>query len=809
MTIPSHKKVVIIGGGIVGCSLLYHLAREGWTDCLLVEKAELTSGSTWHAAGAITHSLGNAGLARTAGYGIELYQQLEAETGQSVTWHGCGSLRLAYTDDELDYLRQILSIGRSLGHPMDIIGPREVGVLHPFYRLDGLKGALHTPADGHVDPSGATFAFAKGARQRGAEIARHTRVTGVRRAPSGEWVVETDKGSVTCELVVNAAGTYAHQVGRWFGLELPIVNAAHQYLVTEPIAAIANLGRELPLVRDGHAISAYFRQEGNSILMGFYEKHDPHLVWLDGTPWSSESELFAPDLDAIIPSLEVALERMPILREAGIRRVVNGAIMYTPDGLMLAGPAPGVPNVWCACGVSVGIAWGPGVGKYLAQWMAHGAAEISMRQFDPRRFGAWASRDYAIEKVKEDYVLRHEVSYPGRDRPAARPVRKSTLYSRLKEQGAVFEQMFGWERPYWFAHGSVEHHHRESFRRTPVQRVIADEVKAVRERAGVVDLSGFGKVEVAGPDCAALLDRLTTNRLPARDGALCLTYCLNATGTIEFELTCLRLAPDRYYLALAALDEIRFLDWLEAHRRPGERIEIRNVSDSLGCISIAGPQARRILSQITAFDLGNTSFPWLSGREIVVGGQRAHALRVSITGELGYELYTPMPALPAIHEALMEAGRPFGITNFGTAALNAMRIEKGHKGTRELNATTTLAETGMMRFAKLDKGFFGHDAMLARSSTQTCVCLEVTTIDSDCHGAEAVYEGDRVVGSVTSGAWAPYLERSLAFAFVCPEAAGSGSALDVMVLGERRPARILTNAYDALNIRPRAPDDSD
>ena len=797
MSLPSHKKIVIVGGGIVGCSLLYHLACEGWTDCLLIEKDELTSGSTWHAAGAITHSLGNASLARMAGYGIELYQRLEADTGQSVTWHGCGSLRLAYTEDELDYLRQILSIGRGLGHPMEIIGPREIGELHPFYRLGGIKAALHTPADGHVDPAGATFAFAKGARRRGAEIARHTRVTGIRRSQSADWIVETDKGNVACEQVVIAAGTYAHQIGRWLGLELPTVNAAHQYLVTDTIPALASLGRELPLVRDSHGISAYFRQEGQSILMGFYEKHDPHLVWLDGTPWSAVNELFAPDLDAILPSVEIALERMPILREAGIRRTVNGAIMYTADGLMLAGPAPGVPNVWCACGVSVGIAWGPGVGKYLAQWIVHGAADISMRQFDPRRFGGWATRDYAIAKVNEDYVLRHEVAFPGRDRPAARPVRASSLHTRLAREGAVFEQLAGWERPFWFARDGVPPRHHESFRRTPAHRVIIEEVKATRERAGVIDLSGFAKVEVQGPDSAAFLDRLTTNRLPSRNGALCLTYCLNATGTTEFELTCLRLAPDRYFLVLAALDEIRFLDWLREHRRSGEDVAIDNLSDALGCLSIAGPRSRDILSGLTPTDLATSSFPWLSGCEIEIAGHHVRALRVSITGELGYELYAPMQALPAIYDALMTAGRRHELENFGTAALNAMRIEKGHKGTRELNSTTTLMEAGMGRFARRDKTYLGRDALFARPVAQTCAQLEIAAGQSDCHGSEAVFCGDKVVGSVTSCGWAPYLGRSLAFAYIDTPMAMSHQEVDVLVLGERRKAIVLESSlYD-------------
>jgi dimethylglycine dehydrogenase len=456
-----------------------------------------------------------------------------------------------------------------------------------------------------------------------------------------------------------------------------------------------------------------------------------------------------------MPSLEIALERMPILAEAGIRRNVNGAIMYTADGLPLAGPAPGVSNRWCACGVSVGIGWGAGVGKYLAQWLVHGAADISMRQFDPRRFGRWASRDYAIEKVKEDYVLRHEVAYPGRDRLAARPVRTSSLYASLKEQGAVFEQTFGWERPAWFARDGVAPASIENFRRTPMQKVIAEEVKAVRERAGLVDLSGFARFEVSGLDSSAFLDPLTTNRLPPRDGALCLTYCLNATGTIEFELTCLRLAADHYFVMLAALDEIRFIDWLTSHLRPHEQCDIRNLSEALGCISLAGPQSRAILSQLTRSDLTNASFPWLAGREIEVAGCGVRALRVSIVGELGYELYAPMATLHSLYDALMEKGEPLGLVNFGTTALNAMRIEKGHKGTRELNSTTTLLEAGMDRFVKLYKCFLGRDALLARPINQTCVYLEIEAAQSDCHGAEAVYAGNRVVGSVSSGAGRP------------------------------------------------------
>jgi dimethylglycine dehydrogenase len=804
---PRRARVVIIGGGVVGCSLLYHLAKEGWSDCILVEKSELTSGSTWHAAGAITHSIASASVARMAGYGIELYQTLEAETGQAVSWHGCGSLRLAYTDDEIDYCRYILSVGRALGHPMDLIGPEEIRRLHPFYELGGIKAALHTPADGHVDPSGATFAFAAGARQRGATVIRRNRVLGLRRGRNGEWRVSTEQGDIVCEIVVNAAGTFARQIGQWVGLDLPIVCAAHQYLVTEPIAALAERNDELPLVRDSHKIAAYFRQEQRSILMGFYEKSDPHLVWLDGTPWDSENELFQPDLDSIMPSIEVALTRLPILADSGIRRVVNGAIMYTPDGTMLLGPAPGLANFWCACGVSVGIAWSPGIGRYLAQWMVHGAADINMRPFDPRRFGSWSTHSYAIEKVKEDYVMRHEVAYPGRDRPAARPVRQSALYARLKNEGAVFEQMFGWERPLWFARQGSTNRPTDSFRRNASHDAIALEAAAVRERVGVLDLSGFGKIDVIGRNAAAFLDRLTTNRVPTRIGGIALTYLLNSKATIEAELTCTRLADDRFFLLFAALDEIRVRDWLQQNIAAHEDVRLENRSDDLGCLLLSGPSARDVLLRLTDSDLSNEGFRWLTGREMRVAGRAVRALRLSLVGELGWELHARMDDLVALYDAIREVGAPFGIENFGTAALNAMRIEKAFKGTRELNGTSNLIEADMMRFVKFDKGpFLGRETLLEKARgvpSWSCIYLDVDAADSDCHGAEAVYDSDRVVGSISSAAFGPYVRRSLAFAFVEPAYAEPGRALDVMVLGERRRARVLGEAaYDPANRRP-------
>jgi len=387
MAVPEQARVVIVGGGIMGCGLAYHLAHEGWTDVVLLEKAELTSGSTWHAAGQITHSTSSFSLGKCVGYNIELYSNvLEAETGQSVTWHGCGSLRLAYTEDEVDWLRHTLSVGRALGFRMEMMDPGRIAELHPFYNLDGVEAALYTPDDGHVDPAGATFALAQGARQLGTKIVRQCRVTDVQRETNGEWRVVTEDGSIRCEHVVNAGGTYAKQVGAWSGLDVPTTSMTHHYLITDTVPEFLDLETELPVVRDDRQVSGYVRMEQKSGLIGIYEKADPNAIWLDGCPWEAEHELFDADYDRIMPWLENAMERMPVLAELGIKRVVHGAISHPPDGNPLIGPAPGLRNYWLNCGCQIGIGWGPGLTRELARWMVHGAPDINMRDFDPRPF---------------------------------------------------------------------------------------------------------------------------------------------------------------------------------------------------------------------------------------------------------------------------------------------------------------------------------------------------------------------------------------------------------------------------------------
>ena len=512
--VPATARVVIIGGGVMGCGIAYHLAHEGWTDIVLLEKAELTSGSTWHAAGQITHSTSSFALGKCVDYNIGLYNGgLEAETGQSTTWHDCGSFRLAYDEDEMDWLRYTRSVNIALGFNSEVVDPAFVRAHHPFYNLDGVLGALHTPDDGHVDPSGVTLGLAKGARQLGATIIRHCRATNVTQLPSGEWQVATEHGDITCEHLVNAGGTYARQVGEWSGINIPTTSMTHHYFVTETVPEFLEVEKELPVIRDDKLVSGYIRMEQKSGLIGIYEKANPNVVWDDHCPWEAENFLFEADYDRVMPWLENALDRMPIFAELGIKQDVHGAISHPPDGNPLIGPAPGVGNYWCCCGTQIGIGWGPGLTRELARWMVHGSADVSMRAFDPRRFGDYADKKWQNIKAREDYLLRHEIPFPHFNRLDGRPVKPSPLYERLKEQGAVFEEIYGHERPRWFATGEETQEDHYSFGRNIVHERVGEEHRAVRERVGIMDICAFTKVEVAGPDAESLLNGLIANTL--------------------------------------------------------------------------------------------------------------------------------------------------------------------------------------------------------------------------------------------------------------------------------------------------------
>ena len=815
---PSSARVVIVGGGVMGCGLAYHLAHEGWTDIVLLEKAELTSGSTWHAAGQITHSTSSFGLGKCVDYNIGLYAgALEAETGQSVTWHGCGSFRLAYDEDEMDWLRHTLSVGRSLGFNIELVGPDRVRELHPFYNLEGVRGALHTPDDGHVDPSGVTQALARGARQLGARIIRRCQATDIKRLHSGEWKVSTPHGDIVCEHVVNAGGTYARQMGEWSGLQLPMTSMTHHYFVTEPVPEFRDLDRELPVIRDDRKVSGYIRMEQKRGLIGIYEKTNPNTVWEDHCPWEAENELFDADYDRVMPWLEESLNRMPIFADLGITREVHGAISHPPDGNPLIGPAPGVRNYWCCCGTQIGIGWGPGLTRELARWMVHGAADISMRDYDPRRFGPYATKDWQVVKAKEDYCLRHEIPFPHFNRLAGRPVKTSPLYERLKDKGAVFEEVYGWERPRWFATGGIAQQDHYGFRRTPVHDVVGAECRAVRAAAGLMDITAFAKVEVSGPGAAAYLDLLAANRLPRKVGGIALAHMLNRRGRIELETTIVKLAEDRFYLVCAAFFEQRLLDHLESQRGFAEtslggkifdedfcRVTLR--SDDWAALALNGPRAREVLAACTSSALDNLAFPWLTAQEITVAGHRVWALRMSYAGELGWELHMPRDAALAVYDALWAAGQAHGLVDYGSFAMNSLRMEKAFKGASELTNEVTLAEADVLRFARTDKDYLGKDRSWNTDALPwVCAYLDIEPNGSeDGHGGEAVLLDGEVVGSTASVAFGHTVGRILAFAYVKPRVNTPGTEVQVIIAGQPRRGRVLgAPAHDPESRLPR------
>ncbi len=804
----SHARVVVVGGGVMGVGLLYHLALEGWSDVVLIEKGELTSGSTWHAAGQCPHFNSSLNMTKVHMYGTELYPKLEELTGHAVSWHGCGGLRLACTDEEVNWLKQVYGVSKLAGYEAHIIGPEEIKKVHPFLNTDGVKVAFHTITDGHVAPADITNAMASGARKLGAEIYRRTLVTDIKLLPSGEWEVITDHGNIICEHVVNSAGSYCDVVGSWTGHNVPISNMLHHYLITEPVKELIALERELPVVRDPWS-HAYLREETNGVLIGPYETGTAHVCW-DGKPptWDFESELVTPELDRLMPYLERCIERFPLFAEAGVKSVISGAITHTPDGTYLSGPAPGAKNYWMHCGASIGICQGGGAGKYLAQWMVHGQAEINMREFDPRRFGNWADKDYTEEVSIADYHHMYYCYKPGEQHTVGRGLRKSSLYETLKNEGAQFSQIFGWERPRWYdKSGKGE---TFSFKRSNWWDAVKGECEAVRNRVGLMDLSTFSKYEVSGPDAYTYLSRICANKIPAKVGGVMLGHLLNANGFIESEITVTRLAEDHFYVLSAAVAQLHDFDQLNWRVEKGEKVTITDVTDDYGVLVLAGPHARDVLAPLTDIDLTNASFRWLTGKEAKVAGvSGVRLLRVNYVGELGWELHCPMADMPKVFEALMASGKPHGIQLFGTYAMNSLRMEKAYRGWgSELTNEVTLIEGAMERFVDFNKDFVGKPGTLASKQQGPrieLVYLEVEAIDNDCYGNEPIYHDGRIVGLTTGGAYGHATGKSLSFAYVEPALAQPGTSFEIMMMGTMCKAHILEDvAWDPKNVRLRA-----
>ena len=792
----------------MGVGLLYHLAAEGCRDVLLLEKGELTSGSTWHAAGQCPNLVGNYNLAKIHEYSVSLYRRLEQLTGQAVGWHGCGSIRFALAERDLDWFRYLRGIADNVGYHMEIVDVGEIARLNPFISTEGVLAGAWTRNDGHADPSGLCQAMARGARDMGARIVRGNRVTGINALPGGEWELVTEQGRVIAETVVNAAGCYARQVAQMVGADLPICNIQHHYLVSGPVPELAGRSEELPVTRDPFA-SAYMRQEQQSGLIGIYEAMPAEAWPPDGLPhWDSESELFTEDLERLMPWLGRAMERMPVFEPAGIRRIVNGAISHSPDGLPLLGPVAGLRNFWLCCGSSFGIAQGAGSGKYLAQWMLHGDSEINMTGFDPRRFGVFADVGYMRAKGRQDYGRTYATALPGEELPAARQCRTSPLYDRLKAQGCVFTETFGWERPKWFSPDGREE--QCSFRHNNVFDLVREECLAVRERVGILDLSGFAKYDVTGLDALTMLDRLCANRVPG-PGRITLTHLLSEGGRIGAEVTITHFDDQVFYVLSAAGAELRDLDHLQQGRQPGEQVRIANVTDRRGVLVLAGPDARSVLGKLTDAPLDSGAFRWLTAREIDIAGMPVRALRVNYVGELGWELHPAMEHMEALYDALVEAGAEHGIRNFGLYAVNSLRLEKAYRSWgAELTNEVTMFDAAMERFIKLDKGdFIGREATL-RSLQEgdrplQLIYFSLDAGDADVQGGEPIFDGDGCVGVTTSGGYGHAVGQSLGFGYVPPSLAVPGNGLTVDVLGQRRRVTVHEDpVYDPANRRLRA-----
>ena len=807
----SSARVVIVGGGMMGVGLLYQLAEEGWSDTLLIEKGELTSGSTWHAAGQCPSFIGDYTMAKVHHVGNTLYPKLESMTGQYTSWHGCGGIRLATTRAELEWFKHVADIAKHIGYGMEVIGPEEIRRVNPFVDTAGVVAGAWTLDDGHVDPSGTCQAMAKAATKLGATIIKHNRVTGIRARAGGEWEVETEKGSVVAEHVVNAAGCYARRVSQMVGSDAPVWNSEHQYFITEPIPEFVERDEEIPIMRDPQA-SCYYRQEQVSALIGVYETEAAVGAWRDsgGLPaWESESELFEADYDRVVPHFERVMERMPIWSDVGIRSVTNGAIPHTPDDNPLLGPAGGLRNFWMCCGASIGIAQGAGCGKYLAQWIVHGDAELNMASLDARRFGRFANEVYTQAKAADAYVQMYALQIPGEERDAGRPARTTPLYATLRDQGCVHTEAFGWERPKWF---SLDGREEElSYRRNNIFEVVAAECRGVGERVGVIELSSFAKFDVSGPDAEDFLNRVFANRMAKRVGGIRLAHRLAGNGRIQSEATITRIAEDRFYVLSGSSWEVKDLDALNQEIRDDEEVAVENITDDWGNLIVVGPRARDLLSKITSTDLGNANFRWLTGREIDVAGVPCRALRVNYVGELGWELHHPMARMPDLYEAIKKSGSEYDAVDFGALAVDSMRIEKCYRGIgADLTNEISPLEAGLQRFVDMEKGdFIGREALLeiqAEGTAQQLIYIEVDAHDADCIGGEPVFSEGRLVGVTSSGAFGHRTGRSLALAYVESAKGDPGQKLEVEVLEERLGVTVLETepAYDPSNARLRA-----
>lgn len=809
----AQAKVVVIGGGVVGVSALYHLAKKGWgDDVVLLEKAELTSGSTWHAAGLLPLFNMSYSVGQIHKYSVELYGQLEAETSQPVGFSRVGNLRLAMNQDRMDEYYQYAATAKTIGVNVEFLTPEEIKVLWPLCEVDNLVGAIYHPDDGYIQPADLTQAFAKGARAMGATIYRNTPVLDIEQSLQGGWVIKTEKGEIVCDHVISASGNYARQTGKMIGLDLPVMPVEHQYIVTEPhpeLQARRQSGApEMPVLRESDG-SWYLREENGGFILGPYEKGAP-CCYMDGPNPKAEYELFQEDIDRLMPHIEAALERVPAFGEVGFKQVYNGAIAYTPDGNPIIGPAWGVDNFWLSEGHSFGITAAGGAGWQLAEWIVDGEPTIDMLGVDPRRFGDYVSKEYLIEKTEEAYAYVFETHFPDEERPAGRPLKIAPCYEKLKAMGAVFGQKFGWERANWFASDGIKQEDDWSFRRSKWFTAIEKEVQNVTRNAGLLDMTAFAKCRLSGPGAEKFLDYFVANQIPRKIGQIGLCHALNSRGGIHSEFTILREAVDSFYLVSAGALQRLDHDYIRRFLPSDGTVEYTHLTDAMGVLVLAGPKSRDILTKLSSTDFSNESFRWLTAQNIEINGCSINAMRVNYVGELGWELHHPIKHQNQIFDALFDIGEEFGLKPFGIRAMDSMRLEKSYRmvGT-ELSIEYSAFESGMDRFICLDKNdFIGRKELIKwqeRGFKNQLVTLEVDGIEeADALGNNALTIAGKLIGRATSGGFGFRVNRSLALAMVKPQYAIIGTEFSIDILGKNYVAKVIQESpFDSQNRRLR------
>ena len=809
----SKARAVVIGGGVVGVSTLYHLAAKGWDDSILLERKSLTSGSTWHAAGLLPLFNMSYSVGQIHKYSVRFYQELQDETGMDVGFRKVSNIRLASTQDRMDEYLQYKGVADTIGVEVNVLSPQEIKDCWPLVSTENLIGAIQHPEDGYIQPADLTQAFAKGARDKGAKIEINTNVISIKRSPNDTWIVETDKGHIECEHVISCSGNFARKTGKMVGLDLPVIPVEHQYIVTEQHPLIKerkdkNLP-ELGVLRDSDA-SWYMREEAGGLILGPYEQGAP-ACYVDGPDENSEYELFQEDLDRISDHIESAIFRVPIFGEVGVKKVYNGAIAYTPDGSPIIGPAWDLKNFWINEGHSFGVTAAGGAGWQLAEWIVNGNPTIDMLGVDPRRFGDYATKSYLIEKNEEAYANVFTVHYPDEERPAARPLRTAPCYERLKKMGGVFGASFGWERANWFAPNGVEAIDDWSFRRSSYHEHVGAEIQNMSKNVGLLDLSGFAKCRISGSSAENFLNFLVANKISKTIGRVSLCHALNSLGGVHSEFTITKESENSFYLVSAGAYQRLDHDWIKKNMPTDNSVIFEDLTNSKGVLVLAGPKSRDLMKLVSKDNFENENFPWLTSQIVNIGNYPVLAMRVNFVGELGWELHHPIEYQNQIFDILFQHGSKLNLKPFGIRAMDSLRIEKSYRlPGRELSIEYAALESGLNRFVSENKGdFIGRDGLAewkSKGLSYGFVTLEVHNIkDADALGNNPIYLDGKVIGRATSGGYGHRIKKSLVLAMINPSLIKIGLKVKIDILGTKYDASIINESpYDPSNEKLRA-----